>query len=349
MWHAMCSDVAGLAKGVKIMFVFRSEAGHSYSNKELINGLQSKEYLYDVKQHVSGYANRPFSVSEMNEILADEGVFTAYRALVERKQGRMLQSCLEVKGDTLGLMYDLLDAIEQGAISNGSLGFFLVSDDFIEVISEPIGKFYAHLSKYPAEKEALFSISERLPQEINFISYLNDIIGKGLCSSGFPFALAEMLSLVVGLKMYLRHEEQRAAVDAKDDNAENNQEQAFFDAKPINNYLGIKIDGLTSKSRSVNTIKRFIDYLDSIHISYHDVPRVAIQDNKLLVYTASDRAFKIRLRDKIISDELHVETENVSGEYRFFIADLDELEEKLAVLDLAERDEDGIFKQLGYL
>ena len=331
------------------MLIFRSETGHIYTNKELIYCLQSKEYLYDVKHHVSGYANRPFSVSEMNELLADEEVLSAYRALVEGKQGRILQSCLVVKGDTLGLMYHLFDAIEQGALSNGSLGFFLVSDDFIEVVSEPLGKLYAHLSKYPVEKDALFSISERLQQEINFITYLNDIIGKGQCSSGFPFALSEMLSLVVGLKLYLRHEEQRAALDAEGDNEKPKQESAFFDAKPINNYLGIKIDGLTSKSRSVNTIKRFIDYLDSIHISYHDVPRVAIQDYKLLIYTASDRELKIRLRDKVINEELHVETENVSGEYRFFIADLAQLEEKLAVLDIAERDEEGIFKQLGYL
>ncbi|EHL31581.1 hypothetical protein [Legionella drancourtii] len=42
-----------------------------------------------------------------------------------------------------------------------------------------------------------------------------------------------------------------------------------------------------------------------------------------------------------------METENVSGQYRFFISALGKLEEKLATLDLVERDEAGIFKQLG--
>lgn len=332
--------------------IFKSESGYTYTVDELTECIVEKGYPYDFqysKEHTV-QPPRPFSAKEMDKLMSMEEIFVTYRHITESKLGTVLQNSVSVNGDTLALMENLLKAFDDGAIRHGTLAFFLLSNDFISTISAPIGELYSHLKKYPVEREALSSISQTMKHQFNFIKYLDDIIENGSCSSGFPRDLSEMFSLVLGLKLYVQHEEKRITIEDTHTNEKgaSKEEIAFFDRHPMTNYLGIKVQGFSSYNpKSEETVKKFIDYLEQRHnLNYHDVPAISINNDKLTVYTKANREFKRVLREDIVNTTLGVETENVQGEFRFTISDMTELQEKLNTINLKTRDEIGIFKDM---
>ncbi|MCE0724770.1 MULTISPECIES: hypothetical protein [Legionella] len=325
--------------------IFRSRTGYIYPVQDLIDHIRLKGYLCDFQysKEFIAYPAKPFTVEEINQILSIEEVFSAYRVAMDKKLAMLLQESAKIEGDTLELMENLLKAFEEGAKAHGGLPWFLNSDDFINRITAPIEALYSHLKKHPLEEGALTSISSGMSHQFNFVNYLQRIIEKGDCSSGFPNELSEMFSLVLSLKLYMHHEEQRMSLNTNEQ--EPIQETAFFDVKPMTNYHGIQIKGLTTQNpETEETLKKLIEYLDTLHINRYDIPTISVNGDQITIQTKQDREFKTHLRETILSGDLGLDTQNISGHYKFIISDLNDLGNKLSNISLKERE--GILKQL---
>lgn len=324
---------------------FKSGTDYTYQVQDFIDCISLKGYLYDFRfsKEFIHYPQKPFTIEEIDKILSIEEVFSAYSNSMGLKLAPFLQESAKIEGDTLELMENLLKAFEEGAKEHGGLTWFLNSDDFISKITEPIEALYSHLKKHPLEEGALTSISNKMNHQFNFVNYLHRIIENADCSSGFPSELSEMLSLISSLKIYMHHEEKRMSLNTNEQDT--TQEIAFFDAKPMTNYYGIRIEGLTTYNpKNEETLKKLIEHLDNLHISRHDIPTISINGNQITIETKRDREFKTHLRENVLSRDLGVTTQNISGHYKFIISDIADLENKLSNIGLKERG--GILKKL---
>lgn len=332
---------------------FKSGTDYTYQVQDFIDCISLKGYLYDFRfsKEFIHYPQKPFTIEEIDKILSIEEVFSAYSNSMGLKLAPFLQESAKIEGDTLELMENLLKAFEEGAKEHGGLTWFLNSDDFISKITEPIEALYSHLKKHPLEEGALTSISNKMNHQFNFVNYLHRIIENADCSSGFPSELSEMLSLISSLKIYMHHEEKRMSLNTNEQDTTNTNEQdttqeiAFFDVKPMTNYYGIRIEGLTTYNpQNEETLKKLIEHLDNLHISRHDIPTISINGNQITIHTKQDREFKTHLRENILTNDLGVATKNISGHYKFIISDIADLENKLSNIGLKERG--GILKKL---
>ncbi|HAT1992411.1 TPA: hypothetical protein I8010_000303 [Legionella pneumophila] len=326
--------------------IFTSKSGYTYLVQDLIDCMRSKRYFYDFKfkRERSDCFDKPFTVNEINKILSIEEVFSAYRDSMDKNSGLFLQESAKIQGDTLELMENLSNAFEQGAREAGETSRFLIStDDFNNKVIVHVNALYCHLEKHPLEKKALKTISKEMRHDYNFVSYLRMIINDNFCASGFPEQLSAMLSLVLSLKLYMHHEEQRMVLDTNEQ--ETIKEKAFFDMKPMTNYFSIKIEGFTVRHpKNEETLKKLIEYLDSLCIDYNDIPTISINDNQITIHTKEDRVFKTYLREKVFNEGLEVDTENICGRYKFIVSNVKDIENKLSDRRLKERE--GIMKPL---
>lgn len=327
---------------------FRSESGAAYTVKELNECINTHGYLYDFKSpQLSLQQVRPFTAKDINQILSIEEVYLNYKKNIEERMGLIVLKGSKVQGDTLQLMLNLLMAFEKGANKRSGLGMFLVSDEFAPTIAEPLEALYTQLEKYPEEKESLRYISNSLLQgQDNFVTYLSQIINNYQCTSLFPFQLSTMLTVVLSHNMYLLNAKQRE-LSKEENKGKEPQEPAFFDRKPITNYMGIQITGLTpSDYQTESVIMKLVSYLDNLHITYNDIPEISLVSNHLVITTKKDREFKTSLREDIIEKGLGIMVNNVSGQYKFIIPNINELDEKLSNVEIKTREMNAIYRNI---
>lgn len=328
---------------------FISESGAAYTVKELNECINTHGYLYDFKSpQISLQQVRSFSAKDINQILSIEEVYLNYKKNIEERMGLIVLKGSKVQGDTLQFMLNLLMAFEKGAKESGGLGMFLVSNVFAPTIAEPLEALYTQLEKYPEEKESLRYISNSLLEsQDNFVTYLSQIINNYQCTSLFPFQLSTMLSVVLSHNMYLLNAKQRELPKEKNKSEKEPQEPAFFDRKPMTNYMGIQIRGLTTSDyQTESVIMKLVSYLDNLHITYNDIPEISLVSNHLVITTKKDREFKTSLREEIIEKGLGITVTNVSGQYKFIIPNINELDEKLSNVEIKTREMNAIYRNI---
>ncbi|PWY54430.1 hypothetical protein DGG96_17295 [Legionella qingyii] len=328
---------------------FKSESGAVYTVKELNECIDTYGYLYDFKSpQLSLQQIRPFSAKDINQILAIEDVYINYKRNVEERMGLSVLKSSKIQGDTLQLMLNLLTAFEKGAEERGGLSMFLVSSDFAPALAEPLEALYTHLEKYPEEKDALRYISNSfLIDQDNFVTYLSQIINNYQCSSLFPFQVSTMLSVVLSHNLYLLNGHRRELSNEENESEKTAQRQAFFDRKPMTNYMGIQITGLTTSDyQTEKVIMKLVSYLDNLHITCKDIPEISLVRNQLLITTKQDREFKTELRDKTLEKGLDITVNNVAGHYQFYIPDINVLDKKLSNVEIKTREMNSIYKNI---
>ncbi len=328
---------------------FKSASGAAYTVKELNECIDTYGYLHDFKSpRLSSQQVRPFSAKDINQILLIEDVYINYKRSVEERMGLIVLKSSKVQGDTLQLMLNLLAAFEKGAEECGGLGMFLVSNEFVPAVAEPLEALYTQLEKYPDEKDALRYISSSfLKDQDNFVTYLSQIINNYQCSSLFPFQVSTMLSVVLSHNLYLLNANRRELYNEEDESEKTAQGLAFFDRKPMTNYMGIQITGLTTSDyQTEKVIMKLVSYLDNLHITCKDIPEISLVGNQLLITTKKDREFKTELREETLEKGLDITVNNVSGHYQFFIPDLHELDKKLSHVEIKTREMNSIYKNI---
>lgn len=328
---------------------FKSESGAAYTVKELNECIDTYGYLHDFKSpRLSSQQVRPFSAKDINQILSIEDVYINYKRSVEERMGLIVLKSSKVQGDTLQFMLNLLAAFEKGAEERGGLGMFLVSTEFVPAVAEPLEALYTQLEKYPEEKDALRYISSSfLQDQDNFVTYLSQIINNYQCSSLFPFQVSMMLSVVLSHNLYLLNANRRELSNEENESEKMAQGPAFFDRKPMTNYMGIQITGLTTSDyQTEKVIMKLVSYLDNLHITCKDIPEISLVGNQLLITTKKDREFKTELREETLEKGLGITVKNVSGHYQFFIPDINELDKKLSHVEIKSREMNSIYKNI---